>query len=87
MPFQAYFLFLQIDDKIIAIPFNDPSWNSFKSIKSLPQHLSDEIEHFFQVYKMLEHKETTVLEVLGVEEAKSIISKCIARYENEFEDD
>ncbi len=77
----------QIDDKIIAIPFGDPSWNSFNNIKSLPQHLSDEIEHFFQVYKMLEHKKTTVLEVLGVEEAKNIISRCITRYENEFEDD
>lgn len=77
----------QIDDKIIAIPFGDPSWNSFKSIKDLPQHLSDEIEHFFQVYKTLEHKETTVLEVLGVEEAKNIIDRCIKRYQNEFEND
>lgn len=74
----------QIDDKIIAIPFGDPSWNSFKSIKDLPQHLSDEIEHFFQVYKTLEHKKTTDIEVLGKNEALKIIKESIVNYENKF---
>lgn len=77
----------QIDDKIIAIPFKDPTWNYCKGIKDLPPHLSDEIEHFFQVYKSLEHKETTVLKVLDKDEALKIIKKSMIRYNDEFEND
>ena len=77
----------QIDDKIIAIPFKDPTWNYVKNIEELPSHLSEEIEHFFQVYKALEHKETTVLKVLGKEDALQIIQKSMERYDVEFDND
>ena len=60
------------DDKIIAIPFGDPNWNCYNEIEELPPHLAAEIEHFFQVYKNLEHKETSNIEVLNKEEAKKI---------------
>ena len=33
-------------------------------VKDVPPHLLDEIEHFFNVYKMLEHK-TTITDGLG----------------------
>ena len=72
------------DDKIVAIPFKDPNWNTYKSIDELPPHLSQEIEHFFQVYKNLEHKETTNIEVLTKEEAIKIISESILNYEKKF---
>ena len=55
----------QVDEKIIAIPFNDPSYAEFKDINQLPQHTFSEISHFFRVYKSLEGKETVVNEVLG----------------------
>ena len=42
------------DEKIIAIPFNDPNYNMYKSIDQLPTHLFDEMRHFFKVYKNLE---------------------------------
>ena len=29
----------QVDEKIIAIPFNDPSYAEFKDINQLPQHV------------------------------------------------
>ena len=47
-----------LDDKIIAIPFNDPTYNSYKDISELPKHVFDEMSHFFTVYKSLEGKET-----------------------------
>lgn len=72
------------DDKIIAIPFKDPNWNTYQQIEDLPPHLSEEIEHFFQVYKTLEHKKTTNIEVLGKEEALKIIKESIENYENKF---
>ena len=40
-------------------------WNFYQNIEDLPPHISEEIEHFFGVYKNLEHKETTNIEVLG----------------------
>jgi inorganic pyrophosphatase len=43
------------DDKIICVPRNDPSWSSLSDIHDVPSGLRDEIEHFFQVYKDLDH--------------------------------
>ena len=34
------------DDKIIAIPFNDPNWNFYQDLTDLPKHLIEEIMHF-----------------------------------------
>lgn len=73
-----------IDDKIIAIPFNDPNWNHYESLDQLPLHLSEEIVHFFRVYKSLEHKETTILEVLGRDEAENVIEEAINQYNLKF---
>ena len=73
-----------IDDKIIAIPFNDPNWNHYHSLEELPIHLSKEIEHFFKVYKSLEHKETTILEILGKKEAIEVIENAMQEYNKKF---
>ena len=76
----------QEDHKIIAIPFEDPNWNYFHEMSELPPHLSQEVEHFFQVYKTLEHKETTGFEVLGRKEALRIIEESIVSYQEIFGD-
>jgi inorganic pyrophosphatase len=76
----------QEDHKIIAIPFEDPNWNYFHEMRELPPHLSQEVEHFFQVYKTLEHKETTGFEVLGRKEALRIIEESIVSYQEIFGD-
>ncbi len=73
-----------MDEKIIAIPFQAPSYNGYKDIKELPVHIFEEMMHFFEVYKMLEHKSTAVKEICHREEAIEIIKKCIANYEREF---
>ena len=72
------------DEKIIAIPFNDPSMNKYTDISELPTHTFDEIKHFFRVYKSLEYKETYVSDVLGAQEAMTIIRNCIASYKENF---
>ena len=73
-----------MDEKIIAIPFNDPMYNCYKSIDELPKHLFDEMRHFFAVYKNLEEKETAVEEVANANEAVKIIQEAIARYNEVF---
>jgi inorganic pyrophosphatase len=72
------------DDKIIAIPKKDPTWNFYRDINNLPPHISSEITHFLEVYKSLEHKHTTTTEVLGPEEAKGIIAEAMINYEKHF---
>lgn len=74
----------ETDEKIIAVPINDPSYNEYSDISELPCHIHEEIQHFFSVYKTLEGKETVVKEVLGVEEAKKVIVDSIKLFEDTF---
>ena len=69
-----------VDEKIIAIPLTDPNYNTYKSIKDLPKHIFDEIKHFFEVYKELENKHTTVDKVADKAEAKKIIKSSMENY-------
>ena len=71
-----------MDDKIIAIPFNDPNYNMYHDISELPRHVFDEMSHFFRVYKELENK--TVNEVENAEVARKIIQSDIDHYIEKF---
>ena len=73
-----------LDDKIIAVPFTDPSYNIYHSIDDLPAHIFDEIMHFFTVYKQLENKQTAVKELFGPKESIEIIEQCIKAYNEKF---
>ena len=68
------------DEKIIAIPFEDPNFNAYRGIEALPTHIFQEMRHFFSVYKQLEGKETAVDEVQGREVAIKVIKQCIENY-------
>ncbi|MBE6750093.1 MAG: inorganic diphosphatase [Ruminococcaceae bacterium] len=72
------------DEKIIAIPFADPTYNKYKDISELPQHIFDEMIHFFSVYKALENKETVAGEVNGREAAIGVISAALDSYIDKF---
>ena len=74
----------KMDDKIIAVPVSDPTYAGIDSIDSLPAHIFDEMMHFFEVYKTLEHKQTTVKEICHRDEAVDIINKCLENYRKEF---
>lgn len=69
-----------VDEKIIAIPFADPNYNTYSSIKDLPVHIFDEMKHFFSVYKQLENKETSVDVVADKADAVKIIIKSMDNY-------
>lgn len=74
----------KMDDKIIAVPFSDPTYLGIDSIDSLPPHLFDEIVHFFSVYKQLENKQTDVQNLFGPEKAQEIIQDAIQGYRDTF---
>ena len=73
-----------MDNKIIAIPFNDPTWNNFKEIEQLPQHIMNEICHFFTVYKELENKHTAGMRIDNKAKAIETIEKSIVSYKEKF---
>ena len=73
-----------IDDKIIAIPFSDPTYNNIRSIDEMPPHIFDEIMHFFTVYKQLENKQTAVKTLFDREEAERIVAEALVGYERQF---
>lgn len=74
----------QRDDKILAVPTDDPNYLDCNDISDLPKHIFEEIVHFFRVYKELEHKTTAVDEVGDVYDAKMIISADIEHYVASF---
>lgn len=74
----------QGDEKIIAVPSNDPTYNHYTDISQLPAHIFEEMSHFFTVYKNLENKQTAVNEVMGRDQAVEIIKKAITEYIDEF---
>lgn len=70
-----------VDEKVIAVPHQDPSFSCYKDISELPTHNIKEIEHFFTIYKMLEHnKATEVHAAQGHEAALDIIAHCMEEY-------
>ncbi len=73
-----------LDDKIIAVPVSDPSYNNIKSIDELPAHIFDEIMHFFSVYKHLENKQTAVKELYNRQDAVKIIKDAMDGYKAKF---
>jgi inorganic pyrophosphatase len=70
-----------MDDKLIAVPKDDPRYNEIKKIEDLPKHIPKEISFFFSEYKKLEPGKFVKVERFGdVEEAKKIILESIENY-------
>ena len=76
----------KMDEKIIATPLREPTYNIYTDISQLPKHIFEEMMHFFEVYKVLEHKTTSVKEIQARDAAVEIVESCIARYQRVFGD-
>lgn len=74
----------KLDEKIVAIPYSDPSYKGYRSIFALPKHTHDEMSHFFRVYKTLENKQTVVDDIGDETVAADIIAKAIEHYKECF---
>ncbi len=48
------------DDKIIAVPVDDPRFDGVRDLKDINPHTLKEIEHFYSTYKKLQNKEVEV---------------------------
>ncbi|HET7044878.1 MAG TPA: inorganic diphosphatase [Gaiellaceae bacterium] len=67
------------DEKIICVPLRDPGWSRIEDVHDIPPDLRNEIEHFFQVYKDLEHKKVETGGFGNRAEAERLISQAKER--------
>ena len=72
------------DEKIIAIPYGDPTYMRYTDISQLPTHIFEELKHFFSVYKSLEGKTTVVNEFGGALEAVQVIEHASDTYKQKL---
>ena len=64
-----------IDDKIVAVSVRDPSFADYTDKAQLPGHVLRQVRRFFEDYKVLEHKQVVVEDMLGPEDALQIIAR------------
>jgi inorganic pyrophosphatase len=69
-----------IDDKIVAVSVRDPAFVEYVDKSQLPPHVLLEIRRFFEDYKVLEHKQVIVEDMLGVADAVRIIRDALDLY-------
>jgi inorganic pyrophosphatase len=63
------------DEKILAVPMVDPRFDCIVDLGDLPKHWLAEIENFFEIYKLLEHKPTATRGWSGAAEARKLLEK------------
>lgn len=69
------------DNKVLAVPANDPFYHEWFDIADIPQHYLKEVEHFFHIYKDLEGRRVQTVGWGKSEEAMAEIIESIQRYE------
>lgn len=70
------------DDKILAVPADDPRYAEHRDLNSASLHILKEIAYLFETYKVLEGKQVSILGWEGAEAAKTVITECQAHYES-----
>lgn len=68
------------DEKILAVPEEDPLYDEYRSLQDVAPHYLREVEHFFAIYKDLEGVKTAVLGWQPLEKAREIVQESCARY-------
>jgi inorganic pyrophosphatase len=69
-----------IDDKILAVSVRDPAYSEYRDKTQLPSHVVRQVRRFFEDYKVLEHKQVIVEDLLGPDAALGIIADALQMY-------
>ena len=69
-----------IDDKIVAVSIRDPNFADYTHKDQLPNHVLLQVRRFFEDYKVLEHKQVIVEDMLGTADAVRIIRDALDLY-------
>jgi inorganic pyrophosphatase len=68
------------DEKIIAVPIDDPRWEHVQDLKDVNKHTLKEIEHFYSTYKNLQKKIVEIKGFEGADAAKKAFERGIELY-------
>ncbi|HEX5227281.1 MAG TPA: inorganic diphosphatase [Bryobacteraceae bacterium] len=68
------------DQKVIAVLNHDPRYSQVHTLDQIYPHIRREIEHFFNIYKELEGRETSTLGWGDPIEARSVIAESRKAY-------
>ena len=69
-----------VDDKIVAVSVHDPAFADYTDKDQLPAHVLRQLRRFFEDYKILEHKQVIVEDLLGPKDAVRIIGDSLDLY-------
>jgi len=72
------------DDKIIAVPVEDPRFTHVQDLPDINKHTIKEMEHFYSTYKKIQNKEVKVIGFEGKGEASKAIVRSQELYRNKF---
>ena len=68
------------DEKVLCVPDHDPRWQHLGDLADVPEHLLDEIAHFFSIYKDLEQKRVDVHGWKDAAAAFQVLAEARGRY-------
>ena len=71
------------DDKVIAVPVDDPRWKEVNDLKDINPHTLKEMEHFYSTYKKLQNKVVEVNGFGGKMEAEAAFIRACGLYKKE----
>ncbi len=71
----------QQDDKVLAVPATDPTFDGYRSLKDVPAHFLSQVEHFFRTYKQLEGIEVEIRGWEDVADSRECILDAMRVYE------
>ncbi|MEK7586679.1 MAG: inorganic diphosphatase [Patescibacteria group bacterium] len=74
----------EADDKLIAVPTDDPRWQEVNDLADINPHQIKEIEHFFNTYKQLQNKKVEVKGFEGKVEAEKAFARSRELYSAKF---
>lgn len=70
----------EMDEKLIAVPIEDPRFNNVKDLGDVNLHTLKEIEHFFTTYKNLQGKKVEINGTEGREKAELAFEESLKLY-------
>jgi len=70
------------DDKVIAVPVDDPRFDDVQDKADVNKHTLKEIEHFFSTYKKIQEKAVAISGFNGKAEAMEAFDKSVEMYNN-----
>ncbi len=72
------------DDKLIAVPVDDPRWAEVQDIGDVNQHRLKEIQHFYSTYKQLQNKKVEINGFKGKTEAEAAFARGCDLYRQKY---